>query len=233
MEAFRNALEDCRLSDVGGNLPETNIPERVDRGVANENWRSMFPEATIQHLPHSISDHCPLLISTRKEDAWRSKKTFKFEAWWVLEESFEAEVKAIWESSSAYDRVEWSCLKEIMGKMGFDPNWISSIMNCISIVSYSVILNGQIGDTFHPSIGLRQGDPLSPFLFLICGEGLSSLMRKATNEGLLKGVKVSRRGPQISYLLFADDCILFGEANERGAGFFKKILREYGNCTGQ
>ncbi|KAA3465119.1 reverse transcriptase [Gossypium australe] len=135
--------------------------------------------------------------------------------------------------SKAYDRVEWSCLKEIMGKMGFDPNWIRSIMNCISTVSYSVILNGQIGDTFHPSRGLRQGDPLSSFLFLICGEGLSSLMRKATNEGLLQGVKANRRGPQISHLLFADDCILFGEANERGAGLFKKILREYRNCTGQ
>ncbi|KAA3458179.1 reverse transcriptase [Gossypium australe] len=119
--------------------------------------------------------------------------------------------------SKAYDRVEWSCLKEIMGKMGFDQNWISSIINYISTVSYSVILNGQIGDTFHPSRGLRQGGPLSPFLFLICGEGLSSLMRNVTNEGLLKGVKASRRGPQISHLLFADDCILFGEANERGA----------------
>ncbi|KAA3468114.1 reverse transcriptase [Gossypium australe] len=128
--------------------------------------------------------------------------------------------------SKAYDRVEWSCIHEIIRKMGFDPNWINSIMKCISTVSYSVILNGQVGDIFHPSIGLRQGDPLIPFLFLICGEGLSSLMRKATEEGHLKGVKVSRRGPQISHLLFADDCILFGEANERGAVFFSSNTRE-------
>lgn len=66
-----------------------------------------------------------------------------------------------------------------------------------------------------------------PISFSICKEGLSSLMRKATNEGFLKGVKVSRRGPQVSHLLFADDCILFGEASSRGANAIKDILREY------
>ncbi|KAA3488781.1 reverse transcriptase [Gossypium australe] len=76
MEAFCKALEDCRLMDVGysrnwftwerGNLPKTNIRERLDKGVANENWMSMFPEATIQHLVHSISDHCPLLTPQKK-----------------------------------------------------------------------------------------------------------------------------------------------------------------------
>ncbi|KAH1039031.1 hypothetical protein J1N35_040774 [Gossypium stocksii] len=106
---------------------------------------------------------------------------------------------------------------------GFDSNWIDSIMKCVSNVSYSVVLNGQAGDIFHPARGLRQGDPLSPFLFLICGEGLSSLMRLALREGHLKGVKANRRGPQISHLLFADDCILFREATERGAGFLKKF----------
>ncbi|KAK5776858.1 hypothetical protein PVK06_044823 [Gossypium arboreum] len=106
MEVFRNALEDCRLMDIGysrkwftwerENLPETNIRERLDRGVANENWMSMFPEVTIQHLVHSTSDYCPLLITINKDDKW-SQKNFKFEAWWVLEESFEAEVKFLWE----------------------------------------------------------------------------------------------------------------------------------------
>ncbi|KAA3480050.1 LINE-1 reverse transcriptase isogeny [Gossypium australe] len=97
MEVFRNVLEDCPLMDVG--YSETNIQERLDRGVANENWMFMFPEATIQNLVHSISDHCPLLITMKKEDNKRSWKTFKFEAWWVLEESFKAEVKLIWETT--------------------------------------------------------------------------------------------------------------------------------------
>ncbi|KAH1072990.1 hypothetical protein J1N35_025318 [Gossypium stocksii] len=81
--------------------------------------------------------------------------------------------------------------------------------------------------------GTSQGDPLSPFLFLICGEGLSCLMRIATREGLLKGVKVSRSSPQVSHLLFADDCILFGEATIRGATLLKGVLRKYRTCSGQ
>ncbi|KAA3469160.1 reverse transcriptase [Gossypium australe] len=83
-----------------GNFPETNIQECLDRGVANENWISMFPEASIHHLVHSFSDHCPLLVTTKRDDNWRIGKTFKFEAWWVLEDSFDDEVKFIWEMST-------------------------------------------------------------------------------------------------------------------------------------
>ncbi|KAG8491718.1 hypothetical protein CXB51_015124 [Gossypium anomalum] len=81
--------------------------------------------------------------------------------------------------------------------------------------------------------GLRQGDPLSPFLFLICNEGLSTLLRLAREEGSLRGIKARRRSPQITHLLFADDCILFGEASEEGTGSFEQILKEYKSCSGQ
>ncbi|KAA3474747.1 reverse transcriptase [Gossypium australe] len=101
-------------------------------------------------------------------------------------------------------------------------------MKCISTVSYAVI-----GNIFYLSRGLRQGDLLSPFLFLICGEGLSNLMILAQQEENFRGVKASRRGPQISHLLFADDCILFSEATERGADLLKRVLREYRTCSGQ
>ncbi|KAH1047286.1 hypothetical protein J1N35_038070 [Gossypium stocksii] len=94
-----------------------------------------------------------------------------------------------------------------------------------------VVLNRSIGEVFRPTRGLCQGDPLSPFLFLICGEGLSSLMRLGLKGGSLKGVKASRSGPQVSHLLFADDCILFGEASRRGALAFKDILSEYKTCS--
>ncbi|KAA3472068.1 reverse transcriptase [Gossypium australe] len=135
--------------------------------------------------------------------------------------------------SKAYDRVEWRFLEKMMRKMGFDPKWIRLIMKCIPTVSYSVVLDNQAGSVFNPTRGIRQGDPLSPFLFLICGEGLSSLIRLAQKEENLKGVKASRRGPQISHLLFADDCITFGEATERGAGLLKRLLQEYRRCSGQ
>ncbi|XP_012435292.1 uncharacterized protein LOC105761896 [Gossypium raimondii] len=110
MDAFRTMLADCHLLDMGytrnwfswerGNFLETNIQECLDRGVANEDWMSIFPEAIIQHIPYSFSDHCPLLITTKRKDNERPERSFKFEAWWVLEDSFVEEVRCIWDNSS-------------------------------------------------------------------------------------------------------------------------------------
>ncbi|KAA3458643.1 reverse transcriptase [Gossypium australe] len=120
-----------------------------------------------------------------------------------------------------------------MGNMGFDMRWIDLIMKCITTVSYAVIINENRGRPFQPTMGLRQGDPPSPFLFLICSKGLSALMRLAKTKGLVKGAKASRKGPEISHLLFVDDCILFGEATEKGARALKEILKEYEVSSGQ
>ncbi|KAH1063333.1 hypothetical protein J1N35_028320 [Gossypium stocksii] len=135
--------------------------------------------------------------------------------------------------SKAYDRVEWSFVQKVMKKLGFDFEWVDTLMKCVFPVSYSVVFNGVTGKTFFLSRGLQYGDLLSPFLFLFCGEGLSSLMRLATDGKLIRGVKASRSGPQISHLLFTNDCIMFGEATERGALSLKRILHEYGVCSGQ
>ncbi|KAA3469953.1 reverse transcriptase [Gossypium australe] len=91
MAAFREVLDECQLLDMGfqgtwftwerGNLSETNIRERLDRGVANENWMHLFPKVTVCHLTHSISDHCPFFIHTDNEEQFRRSPRFKFEAW--------------------------------------------------------------------------------------------------------------------------------------------------------
>ena len=97
--------------------------------------------------------------------------------------------------------------------LGFNAQWVTLIMECISSVSYSVLLNGMPKGWIIPKRGLRQGDPLSPYLFLLCAEGLSALLRKADFDREITGVAISQRGPKVSHLFFVDDCLLFCKAS--------------------
>ena len=94
--------------------------------------------------------------------------------------------------SKAYDRVEWVFLEKILLKMGFQDTWVAMIMQCIMTVSYSILVNGQPTGFIYPSRCLRQGDPLSPFLFLFCAEGLNALLCQATNNKEIRGYFICR-----------------------------------------
>jgi hypothetical protein len=111
--------------------------------------------------------------------------------------------------SKAYDRIDWDYLRGIMTKMGFSTRWVSWIMMCVESVDYNVIVNDRLVGPITPSRGLRQGDPLSPYLFILCAEGLSALIRHAEARGDIHGVKICRNAPIVSHLLFADDSFLF------------------------
>lgn len=100
-------------------------------------------------------------------------------------------------------------------------------------IPYSINGNGNQGDVFQPTRGLRQKDPLIHFLFLICSERLLTLMNLNFHEGLLKGARTSRQGPQILYLLFVDDCVIFGNTIVKGAQIIKKILKVSKSYLGQ
>lgn len=94
--------------------------------------------------------------------------------------------------SKAYDRVEWRFLEATMTKMNFPTGFIKNIMNCVTTSSFAVLVNGQPARRFLPSRGLRQGDPLSPFLFILCSEGLSALLRDAEIKKEIHEVRIGR-----------------------------------------
>ncbi|KAG7534390.1 Ribonuclease H-like superfamily [Arabidopsis thaliana x Arabidopsis arenosa] len=135
--------------------------------------------------------------------------------------------------SKAYDRVEWSFLRALMLKMGFAQRWVDWIIFCISSVSYKVLLNGSPRGFIRPSRGIRQGDPISPFLFILCTEALVAKLKDAELHGRIQGLQISRASPSTSHLLFADDSLFFCKADPTQGREIIDILRTYGEASGQ
>lgn len=112
--------------------------------------------------------------------------------------------------SKAYDLIKWCFLGVVLHRLGFDVGWIHIIMMCVTIVRYSFLINGQPHGYIIPTRGLRQGDPLSPYLFLLYAEGFSTLLEHKAAQGYLHDIRVCPEAPRIHYLLFVDDSLLFG-----------------------
>jgi hypothetical protein len=107
------------------------------------------------------------------------------------------------------------------------------MMACVSSVRYKVRFNSQETDTFTPTRGIRQGDPLSPYLFLLCAEGLSSLLQYEEEAGGIEGVRVCRNAPSVSHLLFADDSLILMKADVLNAASLQHVLETYCQSSGQ
>lgn len=123
-----------------------------------------------------------------------------------------------------YDRVEWDFLQDYLLKMGFHQRWIQLVMQCITTTSFSVWFNSDQLDYFQPSRGLWQGDPLSPYIFILMANMLSTLINQAVDMGHLKGIKFNRWCPTLSHLFFADDYVFFLETNIKECQNLANIL---------
>lgn len=110
--------------------------------------------------------------------------------------------------SKAYNQVEWQFLELTMRKMGFCNRWVDLIMSCIGLTSYQVLVNGVPRGEIWLTRGIRQGDPLSPYLFLICLEALNQQLQYAASFGAIRGFSLCWEGPKISHLFFVDDTLL-------------------------
>jgi len=132
----------------------------------------------------------------------------------------------------AYDTVDWAALDSVMEVMGFGLKWRHWISQCLSTASISLIINGSPSKPFKMERGIRQGDPLSPFLFVLVAEVLNKMMHRAVSTGLIRGISVGVGGLQISHLQFADDTLVLCEAEEQYARVIKGIFLTFQAFTG-
>ena len=135
----------------------------------------------------------------------------------------------------AYDSINWKFLMKVLQKMGFGSRWMDWMWWCISTAKFSILINGVPAGFFSNSKVLRQGDPLSPYLFVLGMEVLSTLLRRAGEGGFLSGCRLRGRGGEeltVSHLLFADDTIIFCKARREQLTNLSWILAWFEAASG-
>lgn len=110
--------------------------------------------------------------------------------------------------SKTFDKVEWLFTEKIMRRLGFAERWCHWIMKCITSVSYSILINATPSETIFPS-GIRQRDLISPYIYLLCTDGLSHLIFQTALSGQQTGFQIRHGAPLITHMLFADDSLIF------------------------
>lgn len=120
-----------------------------------------------------------------------------------------------------YDTHEWNCINKTLLNIRFPPKITSTIMKCINNVNFSILLNGLPIDKIIPTREIRQGNPLSPYIFILCANILSNLINEAQFSKELSSITISKEVPNITHLFFPDDSLIFYKAEEKDT---KKLL---------
>lgn len=134
--------------------------------------------------------------------------------------------------AKAYDLVEWRFLEEMLNFFNFDRRWTRWIMECVSTAHAFILVNGSPSGEFKLERGLRQGDPLSLFLYLLVAEGLNILVSRAVENGWFKAAKLGCDKVKVPLLQYADDTIFLGEASEENVVSMRRILRMFEMLSG-
>lgn len=121
-------------------------------------------------------------------------------------------------------------LKENYGQDVIHSRWIDLIIECVTSVSFKVMVNGELSRSFTPDRWLRQENPYPPYLFLLCAEGFLALFNKAKEEGHISRIKICQAMPSISHLLLVDDSLILVHANREVAVQLQSILELFERC---
>lgn len=134
--------------------------------------------------------------------------------------------------SKAYDRVEWSFLIAVMRRVGFSEKWVVVVQDCMESTSFLFIVNGTHRGLIFQCRGIRQGYSVSLYLFLLCVDGFSALIKYAIQSHSLYGMMCSKPGPIVSHLLFANDSHFFCKASHDDCVKIKRIIGSYEKALG-
>ncbi|KAE8707428.1 hypothetical protein F3Y22_tig00110384pilonHSYRG00841 [Hibiscus syriacus] len=205
----------------------------------------------VLHLDRVGSDHCPLLLKAQNTTRVQGNRPFRFIAAWQDHPQFKSflseevvhsmrlkkgkidymAIKIDLEKS--YDSLEWPFIDDTLKELRIPDKLRMLIMRCISSVSTQVLWNGAMSASFNPSRGLRQGDPLSVYLFVMCMERLGHAITGVVNNGRWKPIRLCRNGPALSHLFFADDLVLLDEASIEQCDVIRGILELFCKSSGQ
>eukprot|EP00253_Pinus_taeda_P010380 PITA_10380 len=134
--------------------------------------------------------------------------------------------------SKAYDRLNWKYLETVLERFGFHQRWIAWIHNLIYSPHFSILVNGSPSKTFNASRGIRQGDPLSPFLFILAAEGLGRFIKQERAVNRIKGLQIWGNNLPLTHQQFVDDIMLFGEPTVREVQHLRRILNMFTEASG-
>ena len=127
----------------------------------------------------------------------------------------------------AYDRVNWLFLRDCLNDLNLPRSLIDIIFSCVSTPSMQLLWNGERIGSISPSRGVRQGDPLSPYLFVLCMERLAHLIQERIGNGDWRPITLCNGGPPISHLFYDDDLMLFANADETDYETTTQVLRDF------
>lgn len=130
--------------------------------------------------------------------------------------------------SKVYDQLKWDFVRLVFEKLGFDSIWINWVMQCISTVSYSFLVNNSVVGHVVPQRKIKQGDPFFSYIFIFCGKVLSR-----QNSGKLSGVKIGHHYLRINHFLLADDTMFFTKTTSEKCSFLVLIFKDYEHTSGQ